>query len=155
MPDRLSARRLLRMLALEAIEALDELFRGDVFGAVERADVEVEGVPVVFRTVFFQPVEFGVPAAGGDGVERQFGLARLVGFAAGFFLAGDAGAGGFLVLEAVDFLVAHACVQSSTVNPETLANSRVLLVISVSPSARAWAAIQLSLAPMGWPACSR
>ena len=144
-----------RLFALEAVQALDELFGGDVLGAVEGADVDVEGVVVVLRAVFAQPVQLRVLPAGGDRVERQFCLARLVGFEAGLLLAGDAGAGGLLVLEAVDLLVGHACVQSSTASPDTLANSRVLLVTSVSPRARAWAAIQLSLAPMGCPAFSR
>lgn len=47
----------------------------------------------------------------------------------------------------------HACNQFSTASPGTRENS-TSFVTRVAPSARAWAAIRQSLAPMGVPACS-
>jgi hypothetical protein len=52
--------------------------------------------------------------------------------AAGFFLARNARALGVRVLEAVDFLVGHGVVQSSSVRPPTRSNSPVLLVTSAN-----------------------
>ena len=46
-------------------------------------------------------------------------------------------------------------VQSSIWRPDTRSNSRVLLVTSVAPRLRAWAAMRVSSGPMGMPRSSR
>ncbi len=53
-----------------------------------------------------------------------------------------------------DLRPAHSPAQFSTFNPATRLNSRVLLVTTVRPSARAWAAISRSMLPIGVPARS-
>ena len=93
-----------------AVEAADDLLRGDVLVAVDRAEVDDGGgiFGVCLIAVFAEPEEFRVLAAMDDGVEGDFQLGgcafhgRACSFAPGLLGAGDVGALGGTVLEGLD-----------------------------------------------------